>query len=95
MPSIEVLAHAFEQVALAGRILVAALGHLGVAIDGLLHGLQVRERQLGVDDFDVADGIHATRHVHHVGVLETAHHVRDGVGLADMGQELVAQTLAL
>jgi hypothetical protein len=28
-------------------------------------------------------------------VLEAAHHVGDGVGLADVGQELVAQALAL
>ena len=31
----------------------------------------------------------------HVGVVEAAHHVDDGVHLADVGQELVAQALAL
>ena len=28
-------------------------------------------------------------------ILEAAHHVRDGVGLADVGEELVAQPFAL
>ena len=29
-----------------------------------------------------------------VGILEAAHHVRDGVDLADMGEELVAEAFA-
>ncbi len=33
--------------------------------------------------------------MHHVIVLETTHHHADGVGLADIGEELVAQPLAL
>jgi hypothetical protein len=33
--------------------------------------------------------------VHHVLVVEAAHHVDDGVGLADVGQELVAQAFTL
>ena len=31
----------------------------------------------------------------HVRILKAAHHVHDGVHLADIGQELVAQALAL
>ena len=38
---------------------------------------------------------HPARHVDHVVVLEAAHHVDDGVGLADVGQKLVAQAFAL
>ena len=33
--------------------------------------------------------------MHDVVVLEAAHHVRDGVGLADVREELVAEALAL
>jgi len=33
--------------------------------------------------------------VHDVRVLEAAHHVRDGVAFADIGEELVAQAFAL
>ena len=39
---------------LARGVLVAALGRLGVAIDGFLDRLQVGQAQLGVDDLDVA-----------------------------------------
>src|SRR5690606_41176919 len=49
----------------------------------------------GVDDLDVGHGIDAAGHVDDVLVFETAHDVDDGVGLADVGEELVAQALAL
>ncbi|MNL33649.1 hypothetical protein D3C87_1555740 [compost metagenome] len=62
---------------------------------GLFHRGQVGQRQFGVDDFDVRQRIHLARHVDHVRILEAAHDVRDGVGFADIGQELVAQALAL
>ena len=54
LPASRCLLHALEQILLARRILVAALGGLGVAIDRLLHRLQIGERELGVDDVDVA-----------------------------------------
>jgi hypothetical protein len=44
-----------------------------------------------VDDFDVALRVDAVGNVDHVLVFEAAHHVGDGVGFADVGQELVAQ----
>ena len=40
-------------------------------------------------------GSHLARDVHDVVVLEAAHDVRDRVGLADVGEELVAEALAL
>jgi hypothetical protein len=51
--------------------------------------------QLGLDDLDVGDGVHLASHVDDVLVLEAAHHVDDGIGLADVAEELVAQALAL
>ena len=33
--------------------------------------------------------------MNHVVVRETAHHLGDGIGLADMGQKLITQSLAL
>jgi hypothetical protein len=39
--------------------------------------------------------IDASGDMHHVVVLETAHHMGDGIGLADVGEELVAEPLAL
>ena len=61
----------------------------------LLDGGEVGERQLGVDRLDVRDRVDAARDVHDVVVDEAAHDVRDRVGLADVGEELVAEALAL
>ena len=33
--------------------------------------------------------------MHHVGIFEAAQHVRDGVDFADVGEELIAETLTL
>ena len=56
---------------------------------------KIRQRQLGVDDLDIGERIDAAGDVHDVGALEAAHHVRDGIHLADVRQKLVAQPLAL
>lgn len=77
------------------RFLVAGTGGLLVALQGPFGGLQVGQRQLGFDDFDVGDRIDLAGHVDHVGIFEAAHHVDDGVGFADVREELVAQAFAL
>src|SRR5690606_41402937 len=74
--------------------LVAALGDPLVTGYGLVHRLQVGQGQLRIDGLDVGYRVDPVGHVDHVGVLETAHHVADGIDLADVGQELVAQALA-
>ena len=56
---------------------------------------EIGERQLGVDDLDVGDRIDLAGDVDDVVVVEAAHHVRDRVGLADVGEELVAEAFAL
>ena len=55
---------------------------------------QVGQRQFGVDGLDIGNRIDLAVDVDDVVVLEAAHHMGDGVHLADMGQELVAQALA-
>ena len=76
-------------------LLVAGLGGLGEAGGPVGNDLQVAQNQLGVDGLDVAQGVHAAVHMHDVGAAEAAHHMHNGVTLADVAQELVAQTLAL
>ena len=72
--------------------------HLVVAALELLH---VGEDELRLDDFRVADGVDGGRlvaallDVDDVVVLEAPHDVEDGVALADVREELVAETLAL
>ena len=77
------------------RILVHGLRGLVGALHRALDGLEVGERELGIDDGDVGRGIHAAGDVHDVGVLEAAHDVRDRVHFADVREELVAEALAL
>jgi len=72
-----------------------ALGVLAHTLHALLHLRQVGQYQLQRDHLDVTQRIDRARHVDDVLVLEAAHDVHDGVALADVGEELVAQTLAL
>ena len=78
------------------RLLVAA-GFRQLDVLGQLpaYRLQIRERKFGVDGLDVGDRIDLAGDVHDVRVLEAAHHVRDGIGLANVGQELVPQAFTL
>ena len=78
------------------RLLVAAgTRDLLVLRELLVDGGEVGQRELGVDRLDVGDRVDLARDVHDVLVDEAAHDVRDRVGLADVGEELVAQALAL
>ena len=61
----------------------------------LLDGGQVGQAELGLDHLDVGDRVDLAGDVDHVLVVEAAHDVDDRVGLADVGEELVAQALAL
>ena len=64
-------------------------------MQAFFHRTHVGQAQLGLDDLNVGNGIDLVGHVNHVLVFKTAHHVDDGIGLADMGQKLVAQAFAL
>ena len=75
--------------------LVVGLRRLLRSLMDLLHRVQVREHQLGVDDLDVVQRIDLARDVHDVVVHEAAHEVRDRMRLANVREELVAQPLAL
>ena len=63
--------------------------------DGLLDRLQVGEDQLGVDGLHVVLRRDAPVDVHDVVVLEDPDDLADGVAVADVREELVAQPLAL
>ena len=74
--------------------LVRLRGAFG-ALEHLLHGVEVRQHQLRVDDLDVVQRVHLARHVRDVVVFEATHEMRDCVRLADVREELVAEALAL
>ena len=80
---------------LGNGFLVAAAGRADGLVQDVLHHLHVGQHQLGLDGADVPDRVHRALDVHDVRVLEAANHVEDGVHLADVAQELVAQAFAL
>jgi len=83
-----------DQIEVELRLGVTALRLLLQRIEPPLQAVEIGEHQLGLDGVDVGDGVDAVGHVGDFAVLETAHHMGDGVGLADHGEELVAEPLA-
>ncbi|EGJ77201.1 putative GTP-dependent nucleic acid-binding protein EngD [Streptomyces sp. Tu6071] len=79
---------------LGGHVLLDP-GLLREAREDLLDRLEVGEDQLGVDRLDVVLRGDLAVDVHDVVVLEGADHLADRVRLADVREELVAQSLAL
>jgi len=76
-------------------LLVAALGPFLQGDNAPLQTFEVGEHQLGLDRLDVGDRVDAAFDMGDVAVLEAAHDMGDGVALPDVGEELVAQALAL
>ena len=91
----EVRDQQFQQGLLGHGVFVAALGVAGDFLQLLLAAVEVGEDQFEVDDLDVALGVDTVGDVNDVVILEAAHHVGNGIGLADVGEELVAQAFAL
>ena len=60
----------------------------------LFYSLQVGQCQFGIDDFDIRGWVNLVGNVSHVVVFEAAHHVSNGIGLADVGEKLIAQAFA-
>ncbi len=60
----------------------------------LFYGFEVGEEELRVDDVDVVEGVDAAGDVDDFGVVEAADDVADGVGGADVAEELVAEAFA-
>src|ERR1043166_6269187 len=79
---------------LGARGLVAALGRLLRALAPPLDRRAVCERQFDLAGLDVAARVNRALDVVDLLVLEAADDLDDGVGLADVGEELVAESLA-
>ena len=81
--------------------LIAGLGGFLLAAQAVADNFQVGQDQLQVDGVNIADGVNAFRLVHilhnmdDVVIVKAAHHMYNGIALADMAQELVSQTSAL
>ena len=88
------LQHLGGRAVLGSQLAVAVAHQVACLLLPLGHGLQVRQDELGLDGLDVPGRVDGAVHVDDVAVLEAAHHVHDGVHLADVGEEFVAQPLA-
>ena len=87
-----------EGVALAlfGLLLGVGLGAaLAEALEATLDLRHVGEGELEVDDGDVGEGVHLAVDMNDVVVVEASDDVDDGVALADVGEELVAEAGAV
>ncbi|MNC01142.1 hypothetical protein D3C75_484850 [compost metagenome] len=72
-------------------VFIAAFSFLLHTVNRTLTGIEVRKRQLGINDFDVIGWINFIVHVNDVVVFKTTHNVADSFGFTDVGQELVTQ----
>jgi hypothetical protein len=84
-----------QQALLLHRLLVAAAHLAHEVLQPLLDAFQIGQHQLGLDGLGVGHRVDAALDMGDVAILETAQHMGDGVDLADIGEELVAQPLAL
>ena len=75
--------------------LVAALGVFLGFVDAAVDHLEVCHDELSVDDFNVAQRVGRALNMSDVGVFKATHDMDDRVAAADVGQELVSETLAL
>ena len=89
----ERLDHLLQPVALGDRLDVARLRPLAHPVQAPLGLLVVGEHQLGLDRLDVGQRVDAAVGMGDAGIGVAADDVADRVGLADRGEELVAQPL--
>ena len=83
-------AHRFQQLLERQHLLSPVLACRTALVERLLHRLQIRQRQLCIDH-PISDSGSTRPETHHIIILEAAHHMADGIGLANIAQELVAQ----
>ena len=84
-----------EHIAYYLGLLIAYGSLLGHLLQTLVNGLKVLYLELCIDDFLIADRIDCSVHMCHVLIVKAAQHMYNCVALADVAQELVAQTFAL
>lgn len=57
-------------------------------------GVEVCQRQFGVDNFNIVSRVNFAGNVNDVVIFKAANNVTDRFGFTDVGQELVTQTFA-
>ena len=90
----ERLGYALDQRQLGPRLRITAARPLGQRFGPAFHAFEVGEQELGLDGLDVAQRVDRALDMGDAAALVAAHHMGDGVDLADVAEELVAQPLA-
>src|SRR5699024_7856771 len=93
LPALEDLGGGIDRAQLLGGCALA-LDFLLDPGPSLLQGLEISEDEFGVDRVDVVAGTDLAVDVDDIVIDESADDLADGVGFADIGQELIAQALA-
>ena len=88
------LVYALKELQLA-LVLLVRLNHLLRLVNAAVEHLDIGENQLKVDCLNVAGRVDGALDVNNVVVFEAAHHMNHCVHLADVGEKLVAESLAL
>ena len=84
-----------EKLYFVGKALIAALHSLLGFINTTFYHFDVCHNQLKVNDVDIPQGVGGAFHVGNIAVLKAAHNMHDGIGGADVGEELISKTFAL
>ena len=91
---LQVFFQPFRHVYLAERLTPAGFSRFLGLIHTLLQRIQVFQLQLKINGLFVPQRVDVAVYVHHVGVVEATKDVQNRVALADVAQELVAQSFA-
>src|SRR5205823_7517919 len=94
-PGLQLGNHPCKPRLLGDRRAIAAARLPSEALVAPLGLLEIGEHELGLDGLDVAQRIDAALGVHDALIVVRAHDVYDRVGLADVGEEPVAEALPL
>ena len=76
-------------------LISAGLGSLLRLRQSTLHSLQILDLQLIIDHLHIAHRVHSRVDMSDIIIIETAEHMDDGIRLADISQELIAEALTL
>ncbi len=62
-----------------------------IGIESFCHSLEVGKDEFHVDNADIKEWVHLVGDMNHVFVFEHSHHMEDGIGLTNIGKELISK----
>ena len=65
------------------------------AVNTAAQRFHIRKNQLHVDGFHIGNWVNLALHMDDIRILKAAHHMNNGINLANMGKKFIAEPLAL